>query len=190
MRYFRRFRMEFNFAERLIDDPVLPDGYEFVAWNPQDIERHSQAKFAAFGGELDAQVFPCLNTLDGCRRLMLEIASQRTFLPAATWLIRRNRQRGTPATIDCGSIQGLAHSRDAGSIQNIGVIPRERGIGLGRGLILKSLLGFREYGLRRVYLEATAENVRAVELYRSVGFRLIGTTYKSAVETTDPSDAS
>ena len=172
--------MEFNFSEREVDDPILPDGYEFLAWNPVDIDRHSQAKFASFDGELDTQVFPCLSTLDGCRRLMLEIASQRTFLPAATWLVHRNRQRGTEISIDCGIIQGLANSQEAGSIQNVGGIRTERGIGLGRALMLKSLQGFREYGLRRVYLEATAQNIRAVELYRSIGFRLIRTTYKQA----------
>ena len=95
MRYFRRFRMEFSFAERDVDEPVLPEGYEFLPWNPLDLERHSQAKFSSFDGEVDAQVFPCLSTLDCCRRLMLEISSQRSFLPAATWLIHRNRQRGT-----------------------------------------------------------------------------------------------
>jgi ribosomal protein S18 acetylase RimI-like enzyme len=185
MRYFRRFRMEFSFAERDVDEPVLPEGYEFLPWNPLDLERHSQAKFSSFDGEVDAQVFPCLSTLDGCRRLMLEISSQRSFLPAATWLIHRNRQRGTETSIDCGIIQGLANSREAGSVQNVGVIRTERGIGLGRALLLKSLHGFREYGLRRVYLEATAENIRAVELYRSIGFRLIRTTYKQADSAVD-----
>ncbi len=33
--------------------------------------------------------------------------------------------------------------------------------------------------MRRVYLEVTAENVAAVQLYRSVGFRIIRTMYKA-----------
>ena len=182
MRYFRRFRMEFNFREREIPDPELPPGYRFVPWNPTDLDRHAVTKFECFRGELDSLVFPCLSTLDGCRRLMLEIASQRTFLPKATWLISFGDEGSTSSLVDCGTIQGLANSREAGSVQNVGVSPEHRGLGLGRALVLQALLGFREAGLRRVYLEATAENAPAVELYRSIGFRLIRTTFRQITD--------
>lgn len=181
MRYFRRFRMEFNFAERDVPQPELPHGYRFAQWDPRDLDRHAVTKFECFRDELDSEIFPCLATVDGCRRLMLEIASQRTFLPDATWLIcsEEEARNGRPSQLlDCGTIQGLANSREAGSVQNVGVVPEHRGLGLGRALILQALLGFREAGLRRVYLEATAENAPAVELYRSVGFRLIRTTFR------------
>ena len=169
--------MEFTFAERELEAPVLPDGFQFVGWNPMDLDRHATAKFHSFQGEFDSQVFPSLGSLDGCRRLMLEIASQRMFLPEATWLV------SSPGTededfADCGTIQGIVSGRDSGSIQNVGVTPDSRGMGLGRALIVKALHGFRDYGVKRVYLEATAENAPAVELYRSVGFRLVRTTYK------------
>jgi ribosomal protein S18 acetylase RimI-like enzyme len=179
MRYCRRFRMEFSFAERKLELPVLPDGYRFVAWNPMDLDRHATAKFHSFRGEFDSQVFASLASLDGCRRLMLEIASQRMFLPEATWLVGyQSPPDDTSAFVDCGTIQGIASGRDSGSIQNVGVTPESRGIGLGRALIVKALHGFREFGVKRVYLEATAENIPAVELYRSIGFRLVRTTYK------------
>ncbi len=171
--------MEFSFAERKLELPVLPDGYRFVAWNPMDLDRHATAKFQSFQGEFDSQVFASLATLDGCRRLMLEIASQRTFLPEATWLVCRAAASGTVSPlVDCGTIQGIASGRDSGSIQNVGVTPESRGIGLGRALLVKALHGFRNFGVKRVYLEATAENAPAVELYRSIGFRLVRTTYK------------
>lgn len=180
MRYFRRFRMEFNFAERNVPDPELPPGYRFVAWDPEHLDRHAVTKFACFRSELDSLVFPSLSTLDGCRRLMLEIASQRSFLPQATWLICHQNSESNAGSVDCGTIQGLANGREAGSVQNVGVAPEYRGLGLGRALVLQSLIGFQASGLRRVYLEATAENAPAVELYRSVGFRLIRTTFRQA----------
>lgn len=183
MKYFRRFRMEFTFAERTLETPILPDGYCFIAWDPRDVDRHAVTKFHSFHQELDAEVFPSLSTLDGCRRLMIEIASQKTFLPAATWLVcTSGRADSSGATADCGIIQGLANSREAGSVQNIGVARNFRSLGIGRALLVKSLHGFRDHGLRRVYLEATAENTPAVELYRSVGFRLIRTTYRQVAE--------
>jgi GNAT superfamily N-acetyltransferase len=179
MRYFRRFRMEFDFSERALAEPDLPEGYEFSAWSVDDLDRHAQAKFLSFHEELDSMVFPCLGTFEGCQRLMLEIASQRNFLPEATWLVSRCDEHDK---IECGTIQGMANSQESGSVQNIGVIPTHRGLGIGRALMLKALHGFKSIGLQRVHLEATAENPVAVELYRSIGFRLIRTTYKQVTE--------
>ena len=115
-------------------------------------------------------------------RLMADIALQAAFVPEATWLLTR---RSLPDDLyaDCGTIQGLAASAALGAIQNVGITPDARGLGLGRALVLKSLHGFRAAGLRRVYLEVTAENTPAVELYRSVGFRVIRTMYKAGADT-------
>ncbi len=68
---------------------------------------------------------------------------------------------------------------DRGGIQNIGVIPDHRGIGLGTALISASLRSFQRLGLRRARLEVTAVNGRAVRLYRRLGFRTIRTLYKT-----------
>lgn len=182
MRYLRRFRMEFNFADRAIPTPLLPDGYFMTPWSDLDLERHASVKYLSFRDELDSRVFPCLSTLDGCRNLMAEIAGQRSFVPAATWLVcRRGIAPGLPVT-DCGTMQGLASRQHIGSVQNIGITPEHRGLGLGRALVLQGLQGFRDSGMQRVYLEATAENSRAIELYRSIGFRLIKTTYRQMPE--------
>lgn len=179
--------MEFNFSEHEVPDAVLPPGFRFVHWKPEDLDRHAVTKFGCFHDELDSQVFPSLATLAGCRRLMLEIASQRTFLPEATWLVSQaDTAAAAQKPVDCGTIQGIASGRDSGSIQNVGVTPDSRGIGLGRALLVKALHGFRDFGVKRVYLEATAENAPAVELYRSIGFRLVRTTYKH-MQATGPS---
>ena len=178
MTYFRRFRMEFNFADREIPSPLLPDGYFLVPWSNLDVNRHASVKYLSFRDELDSRVFPCLSTLDGCRNLMAEIAGLRNFVPAATWLLcRRGIASGLPVT-DCGTMQGLASRRHIGSVQNVGITPEHRGLGLGRALVLQGLRGFRDSGMKSVFLEATAENSPAIELYRSIGFRLIKTTYR------------
>ena len=183
MRYFRRFRMEFDFAEREIPPPQLPDGYLLTPWSDLDVERHASAQYLSFRNELDAQVFPCLSTLDGCRNLIAQIAGQSNFVSAATWLVcRRGDAPGLPVT-DCGTMQGLAGRRGTGAVQNVGITPEHRGLGLGRALVLQGLRGFRDTGMRRVHLEATAENSAAVELYRSIGFRLVKTTYRQAEAT-------
>ena len=63
-------------------------------------------------------------------------------------------------------------------MQNVGVVPGWRGLGLGRALVMRALHGFRTAGMRAVYLEVTAANGHAVDLYRDLGFRCTRTVYK------------
>jgi GNAT superfamily N-acetyltransferase len=179
--YVKRFRMEIDVAAGRFSQPVLPPDYFWLPWHYSLLDRHAAVKCHSFHDEIDAHVFSCLRDYAGCLRLMSEIAKQYTFLPQATWLITHRADQG-PVLSDCGTIQGLMPSRSVGSVQNVGVAPEHRGIGLGRALVLKALEGFRSRSLRRVYLEVTASNLPAVELYRSIGFRLTRTMYK-AVET-------
>ena len=176
--FFKRYRMEIRLDENLVASAVLPEGYIWREWNEADIERHALTKFRSFRDELDAEVFSCLGEYYGCLRLMSDIASQETFLGPATWLVCRVGQGELPQ--DCGTIQGIGVSDQFGSIQNIGVVPEHRGLGLGRALVMKSLEGFLSARVKRVVLEVTASNVTAVELYRSLGFRITRTMYRVA----------
>jgi len=175
--YYKRFRMEIGLALARLAEPSLPDGYEWAAWQPALLERHALAKFESFRGEIDSEVFPCLAEPLSCRSLMSEIVQRATFVPQATWLI--SCQVAPQQWEDCGTIQGLVQTGQWGAIQNVGIAPEHRGRGLGRALVLKSLSGFQAVGVSRVYLDVTARNTAAVQLYRSLGFRLARTTYKS-----------
>jgi len=84
----------------------------------------------------------------------------------------------------CGTIQGIADASQFGSIQNLGVTPEHRGVGLGRCLLLKALEGFWQAGLRVASLEVTSQNELAYEMYRRLGFRRVKTVYK-AVDVAD-----
>jgi ribosomal protein S18 acetylase RimI-like enzyme len=44
----------------------------------------------------------------------------------------------------------------------------------------RALLGFRQVGMPKAYLEVTAQNSGAVRLYQRLGFRRTKTTYKVA----------
>lgn len=177
--YFKRFRMEIDLAVHPPGNAVLPEGYEWAEWDEADLERHALTKHRSFRDEVDAEVFPSLGEYFGCVRLMQEISQQESFLGPATWLIRCRRDDGVPE--DCGTIQGLGPYAMLGSIQNVGVVPEHRGVGLGRALVLKSLAGFALAGRQRVALEVTAHNRPAVELYQSIGFRTVRTMYRTAV---------
>jgi len=177
LRYFRRFRMEIDLRAVKLPRPRLPYGYEWLHWRKSLLGRHALVKYYSFCGEIDSQVFARLGNQESCQQLMEEIVSQEFFLPQTTWLLCH---RNSPLQLeDCGTIQGLARSRTLGAIQNVGVTPEHRGNGLGRALVLNSLHGFHRSNVRWVYLEVTAANTPAVELYRSIGFRLTQTMYKS-----------
>jgi ribosomal protein S18 acetylase RimI-like enzyme len=176
--YFKRYRMEIRLDETSVQPAMLREGYVWSEWDEGDVERHALTKFRSFRDELDAEVFSCLGEYYGCLRLMTEIAQQEAFLAPATWLIS-SASHQAPGE-DCGTIQGMAVTEQLGSIQNVGVVPEHRGRGLGRALILKSLEGFRLARIKRVVLEVTASNVAAVDLYRSLGFRIVRTMYRAA----------
>jgi ribosomal-protein-alanine N-acetyltransferase len=80
----------------------------------------------------------------------------------------------------CGTIQGLSDRHGYGAVQNLGVTPMHRSRGLGTALLFQALNGFRAVGLRRVYLEVTAQNTGAIRLYLALGFRRVKTVYKAA----------
>ena len=69
---------------------------------------------------------------------MSDIARQERFLKLTTWLISYAQQDEFPQ--DCGTIQGIGASGESGAIQNIGVVPEHRGLGLGRALF-RAMMG-------------------------------------------------
>jgi hypothetical protein len=184
--YYKRFRMEIDLHRAPRRQAELPAGYCWQPWASELLERHALTKYQSFRGEIDAEVFPCLGDTAGCRYLMSEICQRSAFVPGATWLISFQSMDG--GVEDCATIQGLVQPGQWGAIQNVGVVPEHRGLGLGTALVLNALAGFAAVGVPRVYLEVTACNARAVQLYRGVGFQLAKTTYK-AVERPEATQA-
>ena len=169
--YYKRFRMDIALAAPIVELP-LPPGYQWEAWSHPLLECHAQVKADCFHAELDTAIFPSLGTLDGCRRLMQDIASRDGFTPEATWLIRCDQE-------DCGTIQGVAGPGGVGAIQNVGVVAAHRGHGLATRLVTRALNGFYQVGIRHVRLEVTAENVPAVRVYEKIGFEQTKVLYKA-----------
>jgi ribosomal protein S18 acetylase RimI-like enzyme len=173
VQYFKRYRMELDLVAPLPAASALPEGFAWVPWEDRLLETHAEVKYQCFRNELDGVVFPNLCNRAGCTRLMREIANRPGFRPESTWLIARGEEY-------VGTVQGIADRVGNGSIQNLGVVPGQRGRGLGLALLLQALHGFRRTGLARATLEVTAQNDTAVRLYRQIGFRFRKTLYKVA----------
>jgi hypothetical protein len=177
--YYKRFRMEIDLAGRKIPAAELPPSYRLLAWDSTLLEAFAAAKFASFRHEMDANVFPCLGEMTGCRRLMHEIIRKPGFLPQATWLLSYTHplQRRVEYI---GTIQGVRDRNGMGAIQNLGVAPHHRNLRLGSMLLDRAFEGFQAAGLSRVHLEVTAQNEAAIRLYRRIGFTVVKTVFKPA----------
>jgi ribosomal protein S18 acetylase RimI-like enzyme len=175
--YFKRYRMEITLSGRDFRPPRPPDGYRFESWNPTKLEAFAEAKYMSFRSEIDANVFPCLGELEGCRRLMREIVRKPGFLAGTTWLLTYGRD--FRRLEHCGTVQGIRDVTGLGAIQNLGIAPEHRNSGLGTILLFHALQGFRQAGIARVFLEVTAQNEGALRLYRRLGFVTVKTVYKA-----------
>jgi ribosomal protein S18 acetylase RimI-like enzyme len=173
--YFKRFRMELDLRGRDFSAVGFPNTFSAMPWDYSLLEAHAEVKYQSFRSEIDSNVFPCLGEYAGCMRLMEEIASKPGFLPGATWLAGCFANE---TLTYCGTVQGVIDRNGMGSIQNLGIIPEYRGNGLGTALMMKALAGFQYAGLRRAFLEVTAQNSGAVRLYKRLGFTRARTVYK------------
>lgn len=177
-RYYKRYRMEFDLIRTTIPRFDLPDGFRWQSWDAVVRDEHAMVKFRSFNETIDADVFPAFRDYVSCKMLMQAISERADFLPLSTWLAVSD-MNAIVGPIPVGTIQGVTPSQCVGAIQNVGVVPEFRGFGLGKALLVKSLHGFQESGLKRVTLSVTARNQNALTLYHKCGFRTFHTTYRS-----------
>ncbi len=175
--YFKRYRMQIDLVGRDFPLAATPAGYRLLTWDFSLLDYHAQVKHLSFRDEIDANVFSCFGELDGCRRLMNEIVQKPGFLPGATWLALYTGGRRAEY---CGTIQGIRDRSGMGAVQNVGIVPRHRGRGVGTALLFRALDGFRDAGIKQVRLEVTADNQGAIRLYHRLGFTTVKTVFKAA----------
>lgn len=70
----------------------------------------------------------------------------------------------------CGVVMVL----DEGDITNVGVLERCQGRGIGRQLVQALITKTSEKGVPHLHLEVRQSNIRAIRLYKSLGFQQVG----------------
>ena len=167
-RFIKRNQMVFDFAKTTLAPIQLPDGFWFVEWSASLVEPHADVLHRSFRNDSDGAVFTSFRQYNNCHLLIETLATSHLFLPEATLIIAY----GDPQDIFeyVANIQGLKLSDDVGAIQNVAVLPEYRRRGLGQALVQGALQGFQHVGIKRVTLEATADNLSAVNLYERIGF--------------------
>ena len=167
-RFVKRNQMVFDFTKTVLTSPQLPPGFWFVEWSPALVEPHADVLHRSFCNDSDGAIFTTFRQYSHCHRLIEMLADGPHFLPAATLLIAY----GNPEDIFeyVANIQGLKLADDVGAIQNVAVLPEYRRRGIGQALVQGALQGFQQAGVKRVTLEATSDNLTAVNLYDRIGF--------------------
>ncbi|MGL4595602.1 MAG: GNAT family N-acetyltransferase [Thermoguttaceae bacterium] len=148
----------------------MPPNCWMASWNINDLPIHSEILYKSFRNDVDALVFPTFQNHGRCTQLMEAVSSCSTFLPEASCLIAHGDPDGLFEYV--AGIQGHMFDKKIGGIQNVAVLPEYRRRGIGLALVLCALRGFQQAGIKRVTLEATAENNPALKLYHKIGFQV------------------
>ena len=167
-RFIKRNQMVFDFAKTSLAPPRLPTGFWFAEWSDSLCEPHADVLHRSFRNDSDGTVFTSFQQYNNCHRLIETLADSPNFLPEATLLVAYGDPQGIFEY--AANIQGLKLSDDIGAIQNVAVLPEYRRQGIGQALVQRSLQEFRNAGVSRVTLEATSDNLSAVNLYERIGF--------------------
>jgi ribosomal protein S18 acetylase RimI-like enzyme len=124
----------------------------------------------AYEGHVDGHINDQYRSTAGARRFLHNIVQYPgcgSFYPAGAWLAWR-RETGRLCAMCLTSMVGDR----AGHITQVCVAPVNRGEGIGREILSRSLESLREAGCRQASLTVTASNRNAIGLYESMGFRI------------------
>ncbi len=124
---------------------------------------------AAYADHIDSSINDQYRSVMGARRFLFNIVQ---FPGCGVFF----RPASFAAFDDAGRLCGISMASlvapESGHITQICVLPELHGSGLGRELLRRSLVTFRESGCVSASLTVTAANANAVALYQHVGFEI------------------
>jgi ribosomal protein S18 acetylase RimI-like enzyme len=153
-----------------IPAPVSKSGSPPIGpWTEARQEESAELIAHSYRGHIDSQINDQYRSTAGARRFLLNIIQYpgcgSFFAPASFAAIDPYTQK------TCGLCLTSLVSERTGHITQLCVAPERRGSGLGRQLLLKSLLALGARGIARTSLTVTSENHEAIGLYERMGFR-------------------
>lgn len=143
--------------------------YSFLPWAEHYLGPAAELIASAYRGHDDSQINDQYRDAQGARRFLSNTTRHTgcgAFLPAASWVAV---QPG--AARISGICLATRVDEDAGHVTQICVSPRDRGRGVGRELLRRTLLSLRSCSCDTASLTVTASNTGALTLYQQMGFR-------------------
>ena len=147
---------------------VLKPDFEIRPWAEQEYQAAAAVITAAYRGHVDAEINDQYRTLSGSLRFLNNIVrfpGCGTFDPHASFLVYERSRRSLIGLILCSQVR-----QDVGHITQVCVLPEYRSTGLGEALLAATAKTLRARNFRSISLTVTEANVRAIELYKRIGF--------------------
>lgn len=130
---------------------TLPEGIEVRPLRREDIGAVVAIETEAFTTPWQEATFEGLLDRDGVELMVMTDAGEGVIGYAVLWVIL-----------------------DQGELANLALATPRRGSGLGAHLLRHVLSRAEERGVSKLFLEVRASNRRAIDLYKSFGFRDVG----------------
>lgn len=143
--------------------------HSFLPWGEHYLVPAAELIASAYRGHDDSQINDQYRDAAGARRFLSNTTRHTgcgAFLPSASWVAI---QPG--ASRISGICLATRVDDEAGHVTQICVAPRDRGIGVGRELLRRTLLSLRSCSCDTASLTVTASNTGALRLYQQMGFR-------------------
>ena len=147
--------------------PAAPE-IEIRRWSEADYQPSASVITAAYLNHVDSEINDQYRTLSGSLRFLNNIVrfpGCGTFDPESSFVAISRRSQTLAGVILCSRVR-----HDVGHVTQICVLPEYRSHGLGKSLLAATVHNLKQRKFSTLSLTVTEDNVRAVELYRHLGF--------------------
>jgi len=153
--------------------PARPDTrpsspVEIRRWTEHDYQPSAAVITSAYRGHVDSEINDQYRTVSGSLRFLNNIVrfpGCGTFDPESSFVAAHRESRSLAGIILCSRVR-----HDVGHVTQVCVLPEYRAHGLGRLLMAATIRNLRQRKFSALSLTVTEANLRAVELYRRLGF--------------------
>lgn len=148
--------------------PSIFPNFEIRSWTDADYQSAAAVITAAYRGHVDSEINDQYRTLSGSLRFLNNIVrfpGCGLFDPESSFVAIHKASRQVAGLILCSRVR-----HDVGHVTQVCVLPEYRSHGVGEALIACTSAVLRKRKFSMLSLTVTEANVRAVELYRRLGF--------------------
>ncbi|HEY6333390.1 MAG TPA: N-acetyltransferase [Blastocatellia bacterium] len=144
---------------------------ELRPWDEKDFSAAARVIYRSYKGSIDRDVNILYATEEGCADL-LSILTDSIWCGKFLQDVSSVAVSGRPGNL-VGLLIATSIAADVGHIGQISVAPGYQGRGVARGMMTAALSRLAAEGYSAASLVVTAENTRALDLYKGTGFRTI-----------------
>jgi ribosomal protein S18 acetylase RimI-like enzyme len=146
---------------------IFPD-FELRRWSDNDYQAAAAVITAAYRGHVDSQINDQYRTLSGSLRFLNNIVrfpGCGVFDAESSFVVTHKPSRQIAGLILCSRVR-----HDVGHVTQVCVVPEYRSRGMGETLLASTAGQLKKRGFSMLSLTVTEANVRAVDLYKRLGF--------------------